>query len=98
MSKGTHRSVLGIALFIWIGILLNLAAPFPAPWDKVLLWFGAGVFILHALELAAFRKLLGESGNHKAVDALLIIVAGAFHATWLAKHRTLSNSAHSANA
>lgn len=42
-----------------------------------------------------FRTLLGESGNSKAVDSLLIVIAGAFHASWLAKKRAAKSAGQS---
>lgn len=87
MSKPLHRVILLLASIVWAGLLLNLVLPFPPPWDKVLLYFAIGLFIIHALQLAMFRALLGASGNSKALDRLWIIVAGPFHASWLAKVR-----------
>lgn len=95
MSKTTHRIIIAIASLVWAGLLLNLVLPFPPPWEKVLRYFAIGLFVIHALELAMFRALLGESGNSKAVDSLLIIIAGAFHASWLAKMRAAKSASQS---
>ncbi|MEM9877932.1 MAG: DUF1145 domain-containing protein [Pseudomonadota bacterium] len=87
MSKAASDIVLIIASIIWVGLLYNLAQPFPPPWDKILNYFALGVFIIHALELAMFRKLLGASGNAKLLDSMLILISGAFFASYLAKVR-----------
>lgn len=92
MSKTSNAIIIAIASIVWAGLLLNLVLPFPDPWDKVLRYFAIGLFIIHALELMMFRALLGASGNAKAIDGLLIIIAGAFHASWLAKVRTMKRA------
>lgn len=92
MKKPALRVVTVIASIIWLGILLNLVVGFPPPWDKVLLWFGLGLLIVHGLELAMFHKLLGASGNPKWLDSLLIIITGAFHASYLARERAERSS------
>lgn len=87
MLSTLHRTIIALAAIVWIGLLINLVAPFPAPWNKVLFYFLIGMAILRALELVMYRALLGVSDNTKAVDAVLIVLIGSFHASWLAKQR-----------
>ncbi|MEO0411879.1 MAG: DUF1145 domain-containing protein [Pseudomonadota bacterium] len=93
MSKSPLTIITAIAGLVWLGVLINIALPFPAPWDKVLRWFGLGLLIIHSLELLMFRSLLGASGNPKWLDSLLIIVSGAFHASYLARQRAQRSKA-----
>lgn len=91
MSKTSNAIILAVAAIVWAGLLLNLVLPFPPPWDKVLRYFAIGLFVVHALELMMFRSLLGASGNSKAIDGILILMGGAFHASWLAKVKAASH-------
>lgn len=93
MRKSSLTVITAIAMLVWLGVLLNLVLPFPAPWNKVLAWFGLGLFIVHGSELLMFRSLLGASGNAKWLDGLLIIISGAFHASYLARERAHKSKA-----
>lgn len=74
-------SILGrlLAVPFWLAVLVNLIAPFAAPFALLIDVAGAAVFALHLLQLAACHGRLGISSSPTR-DRLLLLVFGAF---WL---------------
>lgn len=68
-----------LAVPFWLAVLVNLSAPFAAPFALLLNLAGAAVLGLHVLQLALCHGRLQASAR-PTCDRLLLLVFGAF---WL---------------
>lgn len=68
-----------LAVPFWLAVLVNLSAPFAAPFALLLNLAAAAVFALHLLQLALSHKRLKASASPTR-DRLLLLLFGAF---WL---------------
>ena len=64
------------AVIFWIAFVVNLAAPFPAPWEMVVWWAGLILLVAHALELVLVYGKLKAIGKAGSKDILMVMLAG----------------------
>ncbi|MNZ37461.1 hypothetical protein D3C78_549070 [compost metagenome] len=67
-----------LAVLFWLAVLGNLIAPFAAPFALLLNLAGAGMLLLHVLQLGLCRDRLKASPRPTG-DRLLLLVFGAFY-------------------
>ncbi|MNQ41396.1 hypothetical protein D3C85_550700 [compost metagenome] len=67
-----------LAVLFWLAVLSNLIAPFAAPFALLLNLAGAGMLLLHVLQLGLCRDRLKASPRPTG-DRLLLLVFGAFY-------------------
>ncbi|SEJ86727.1 putative membrane protein [Pseudomonas linyingensis] len=66
-----------LAVLFWLAVLGNLIAPFAAPFALLLNLAGAGMLLLHVLQLGLCRDRL-KASTRPTRDRLLLLVFGAF--------------------
>lgn len=67
-----------LAVLFWLAVLGNLIAPFAAPFALLLNLAGAGVLLLHVLQLGLCHGRLKASASPTR-DRLLLLLFGAFY-------------------
>lgn len=67
-----------LAVPFWLAVLGNLIAPFAAPFALLLNLAGAGVLLLHVLQLALCHGRL-KASPQPTRDRLLLLLFGAFY-------------------
>lgn len=67
-----------LAVLFWLAVLGNLIAPFAAPFALLLNLAGAGVLLLHVLQLGLCQGQI-KASPRATRDSLLLLLFGAFY-------------------
>lgn len=74
-----------VMVVLWLACAVNVVAPFPSPWNTVLLWTAIGLLGAHAVECIVFSSRVAKAGGSKLGHYIQLLLFGVLHAQTLPK-------------
>ncbi len=68
-----------VTLLFWVAVLVSLFSVFPESVETILGWAGAGILLVHFVEVALFTRRFGAQLIEPKFDKLMVLVFGIFH-------------------